>query len=143
VVRLPTWMRGALFATAAMNIAAAAGFLPSASAMRAMAGLPEADHPLYLAMNSMFVLLFGLGYLWCAVMGRADRLFLSIAATGKLTFFTMLVWFWGIGALPLRAPLMGTADLIFGVLFVKWLVSTRIALPADGRLRGHAAQPGG
>jgi hypothetical protein len=134
VVKLPTWMRGALFATAVMNTFAAIGFLPSAGAMRARAGLPEADHPLYLAMTSMFVLLFGFAYFWCAIMNRGDRLVLSLGAVGKLTFFTMLVWFWAIGELPFRAPLMGTADLIFAVLFLKWLLSTRAALPAGGEL---------
>ena len=119
---LPTWMRGALFATAVMNLVGAAGFLPSARALRAVAGLPEGEHPLYLAMASMFVLLFGLGYLWAAVTGRVDRLFIAISAAGKLSFFGMLVWFWAAGALPLRAPLTGTGDLVFGVLFLTWLL---------------------
>ena len=51
---LPTWMRRALFATAGMNVLAAAGFLPAATSMRALAGLPE-GHPLYLMTVAMFV----------------------------------------------------------------------------------------
>ena len=74
---LPAWMRRALYATAAMNVVGAIGFLPPAHALRALAGLPEADHPLYLATVSMFVLLFGLAYLSLAVSGRPDR-FLSV-----------------------------------------------------------------
>src|SRR5437879_5078087 len=66
-------MRGALFATAAMNIVGAALFAPSARALRAVAGFPEAEHPLYLATVSMFVLLFGVGYLWAAIAGRAGH----------------------------------------------------------------------
>jgi hypothetical protein len=121
---LPTWMRRALFATAAMNILAAAGFLPGATSVRALAGLPEGGHPLYLLTVAMFVLLFGLGYLGAATAGRADRLFITVAAVGKLSFFTLLVAFWARGAVPFRAPVLGSADLIFGTLFAVWLVGS-------------------
>ncbi len=126
---LPTWMRRALFATAAMNVVGAVAFFPSSRALRAIAGLPDDAQPLYLAMVSMFVLLFGLGYLWAALAGRADRLFITIAAAGKLTFFGMLVCFWAAGALSVRGPLTGAGDLIFGVLFVVWLAGAGSAAP--------------
>src|SRR5712672_1500742 len=60
---LPSWMRRALFATAGMNILAALGFLPGATAVRALAGLPQDGQPLYLLTVALFVGLFGLGYL--------------------------------------------------------------------------------
>jgi hypothetical protein len=122
---LPTWMRRALFITAGMNVLAAVAFVPSAHVLRTVAGMPEGEHPLYLATVSMFILLFGLAYLRLAVTGRADRLFIAVAAAGKLSFFALLVWFWGIGDLPARAPVLGTADLIFGVLFLTWLWQPR------------------
>jgi len=118
---LPPWMRGALFATAGMNIVAAVAFLPPARGLRAIIGMPPDGHPLYLATVSMFVLLFGLAYLWAAVEGRAERLFITMAAAGKLSFFVLLVWFWLTGAVPPRAPVAGTADLLFAVLFFGWL----------------------
>ena len=121
---LPTWMRRALFATAGMNVLAAAGFLPAATSARALAGLPEGGHPLYLMTVAMFVLVFGLGYLRAAMTGRADRLFLGVAAVGKLSFFALLVVFWAMGSLPFRAPLLGSADLIFGTMFAVWLFSS-------------------
>lgn len=118
---LPPWMRRTLFVTAVANGVAAAAFVPSARALRALAGFPEGEHPLYLTTAGMFVLLFGLAYLAAAVRGRADRVFIAIAAAGKLTFVALLVWFWGIGMLPARAPLLGSADLVFGILFLVWL----------------------
>ena len=139
---LPTWMRRALFATAGMNIGGAALFAPPARALRAVAGFPPGEHPLYLATVTMFVLLFGLGYLWTAAAGRADRLFITVAAVGKLSFFALLVWFWAVGALSARAPLVGTGDLVFGILFVVWLYGTRAGVPAAHRLRGRAVEPG-
>jgi hypothetical protein len=118
---LPTWMRRALFATAVMNVVAAAAFVPSARSLRALAGFPEGEHPLYLTTAGMFVLLFGLAYLAAAVRGRADPVFIAIAAAGKLSFVALLVWFWAMGMLPVRAPLLGSADLIFAGLFLRWL----------------------
>src|SRR5688572_26694985 len=103
-------MRRALFATAAMNVVGAAAFLPGARSLRSLAGFPEDGHPFYLMTIAALVLVFGLGYLWAAVTNRADRLFIGVAAVGKLTFFALLVWFSATGALPLRAALAGTGD---------------------------------
>lgn len=122
---LPTWMRVALFATAAMNLVAAAAFVPAAQPLRAAAGLPDGGHPLYPMTVSLFVLLFGLAYLWAAVTGRVDRLFIAVAAAGKLAFFTLVMWFWAADALPMRAPLLAAADLVFGTAFLTWLCSVR------------------
>jgi len=130
-------MRRALFATAGMNILAAAAFIPAAESLRTVAGLPEGGHPFYLVTVGMFVLTFGLAYLWAAVKRRAERFFIAVAALGKLSFFGLLVGFWVAGDLPIRAPALGTGDLIFGLLFLAWLFSVRAplagqpAVPAD------------
>src|SRR2546429_8648721 len=97
-------MRRALFATAGMNIVGAALFAPPARALRAVAGFPPGEHPLYLATVSMFVLLFGLGYLWAAAAGRADRLFITLAAGRKLSFLSPLPLFLAVRARSARAP---------------------------------------
>jgi len=141
MIPLPTWMRRALFATAGMNILAAAAFVPVARPLRAVLGFPEAGHPLYLLTVGMFILTFGLGYLWAAATGRAERLFITLAAFGKLSFFALLVACWAVGAVPMRLPLLGTGDLVFGMLFVAWLLGVRgiasqpvqPAVPADVR----------
>ena len=127
---LPTWMRRALLSTAVMNLLAAAAFLPSARAVRALAELPENVHPLYLATISMFILIFGIGYLWIGATGRADRLFIGLAGAGKITFFVILMGYWLAGELSVRAPLLGAADLFFGVLFLIWLAGSRPTLAA-------------
>ena len=133
MIPLPTWMRRALFATAGMNILAAAAFVPVARPLRAVLGFPEAGHPLYLLTVGMFILTFGLGYLWAAATGRAERLFITLAAIGKLSFFTTLVGYWVAGALPFRAALAGAGDLVFGVLFVVWLLQGGTFMRASRR----------
>jgi hypothetical protein len=114
-------MRRALFATAAMNVLGAAAFVPAARSVRALAGFPADAPPLYLMTIAALVLVFGLGYLRAAVANRAERLFIGVAAAGKLSFFGLLVWFSAAGALPLRAVLTGAGDLVFGVMFLVWL----------------------
>lgn len=118
---LPKWSRSALLATALVNFFAAAGFLPPAQTLRAAAGLPDDGHPFYLTALGVFVLLFGVAYLRWAQTGSADRLFLALAAVGKLSVFSLLLGFWIAGMLPLRAPLAGAWDLVFGIMFLMWL----------------------
>lgn len=121
---VPAWLRRALFATAGMNIVVSAAFIPAAAPLRALLGLPE-GHPFYLATVGMFVATFGLAYLWAAVSGRPERLFIALAAVGKLSFFGLLVGFWAAGALPARAPVLGAADLLFATIFATWLLGSR------------------
>jgi len=56
---------------------------------------------------------------------RAPRAFIALAAGGKLTFFALLVGCWAVGTVPMRLPLAGTGDLVFGLLFVVWLLEVR------------------
>ena len=141
MIPLPTWMRRALFATAGMNILAAAAFLPAAEPLRALLGFPEAGHALYLLTVGMFILIFGLGYLWAAIAGRAERLFITLAAAGKLSFFGLLVGYWAAGTVPIRLPVLGTGDLIFAMLFLAWLFGVRGS--ADRRSGAEPALPVG
>ena len=108
-------------------IALAAGllFLPSAEGLRALAGLPPGAPPVYLATVMLFVLLFGAGYFWVGVTGRAEPLFVTLAAVGKIAFVTILVSFAAAGALSWRAPVVASGDLVFGLLFLRWLVAYR------------------
>jgi hypothetical protein len=115
-------MRTVLFATAVMNLLGGVIFLPPAAGLRALAGLPPGEHALYLSIVAMFVMLFGLGYLWVAVANRPERLFITLSAVGKLTFFALLVGLWSAGSVPGTVPLTGVGDLVFGLLFVKWLL---------------------
>ncbi len=131
---VPAWLRVALFATAAMNILvgvafASVGIVPGADAMLAAAGLPATAHPFYTMTVAMFVLLFGVGYLCAALAGHPERLFLALSGAGKVSFFALLVWLYARGTVPVRAPIAATPDLLFGALFLAWLVASR---PAHG-----------
>ena len=124
-VPLQKWMRIALGLTAVMNIGGALAFAPLTKAGPEMLNLPGPVHPIYLWMIAEFIAVFGVAYAWCAVKGRAPRLFIAMGAAGKLLFFGTLVAFWMTGALKLEAAAGGIGDLIFGGLFLFWLYTVR------------------
>jgi hypothetical protein len=126
----PSWLRTAMFATALMNFGAAVLFLPPSAPVRALAGFPAAAPAVYLATVALFIALFGAGYLWVAVTGHADPLFVGLSAVGKTGFVTLVLGFALADAVPWRAPLVASADLVFAALFVRWLAT---AVPGPGR----------
>ncbi|NOT60420.1 MAG: hypothetical protein HOP19_09370, partial [Acidobacteria bacterium] len=93
--------------------------------LRAWGGLPDETHPLYLTTVGAFIFIFGCAYLWAAVTGKADQLFVAVGAAGKLAFVGLLAAYSIAGLLPASAVLVGAGDLAFGILFLKWLFSTR------------------
>jgi len=121
---LPTWMRNALLATAVMNLSAGLAFLPPAQPLRTLAGMPDGE-PVYLATVALFVMLFGAGYAYCGLTRRDERLFLTISAIGKISFVTIVVSYWAAGRLPFQAVMTASGDLLFGAMFVWWLLTSR------------------
>ena len=122
---LPSWMRTALFATGVMNVAVACVFVPGAATMRETMGFPREAPAVYLLTVGLFVMLYGLAYLYVAARGLEERLFIAVAAVGKLGFVSLLVGLWAHGSLPLRAPVLGSADVLFSAVFFYWLATSR------------------
>lgn len=118
-------MRIALAATAVMNLGGAIAFAPLTNAGPEALNLPGPVHPIYLWIIAEFIAVFGVAYAWCAATGRAPRLFIAVGAAGKLLFFATLVAFWLSGEVSVKAAAGGIGDLIFGGLFVAWLIRTR------------------
>jgi len=119
-------MSRALLATSVMNACGAYAFTPWGAPLRALVGLPAGAHPLYILIIGSFVGLFGLGYLYTGLTARADPLFIAIAGAGKLAFFGLLAAFWLMGELPIHAPVAAVGDLVFGSMFVAWLLGRTV-----------------
>ena len=122
--RLPRWMTTALLATAVMNLTAGLAFLPPAQPLRALVGMPDGE-PVYLATVALFVLLFAAGYAYVGFTGRDERLFLTLSAIGKISFVTIVTFYWLAARLPFQAVVTASGDLLFGALFVAWLLTSR------------------
>ena len=121
---LPIWMRNALLATGVMNLSAGMAFLPPAQPLRTLAGMPDGE-PVYLATVALFVMLFGVGYVWVGLARRDERLFLTLAAIGKISFVAIVTSYWLAGRLPFQAVITASGDLVFGAMFAWWLFTSR------------------
>ena len=122
---LAPWFRRTLIATGLMNLAGALTFVPSFPALRTFARLPDPGHPFYGWLLSLWILFFGLAYLCLAFAITPERLLLYVGAAGKASVSLLLVTFRLFGDLPGSAPLAGSSDLLFAVLFSLWLYQTR------------------
>jgi len=124
-VNVDRLFRRALLATGFMNLFGAVLIAPPAVALRALAGLPEAGHPLYAWILSLWILFFGVAYLRLSASTAGERYFVAIGAAGKASFSLLLAAYALAGDLPVRAALAGSADLAFAAIFAYWLVATR------------------
>lgn len=115
-----------MYLTAVTNGLGAFIFMPAATALRRSVGLSVEGHPLYLSIIGSFIFIFGLAYLWAGITGRADVLFLLVAAAGKLSFFGLVVFYWLSGVLPLKVPLAASSDLLFALAFIFWLLRPNV-----------------
>jgi hypothetical protein len=122
---LPGWLRAALFATAAMNILVGLIFASGSETLLSTAGFPAAGHPFYSLTVGLFIILFGVGYLCAAMAERPERLFIAWTGAGKIAFVVLVTALFVAGRVPLRAPLLASADLAFGAAFVGWFLSSR------------------
>jgi hypothetical protein len=120
---LPTWLRRAFLATAAMNVGGGLLFLPPAAPLRALVGVPPGEHAIYLVTLAMFIFLFAAAYGYAGWTGRADDLFVALSAAGKLSFVAILIGFWLAGEVPVLTPLSAVGDLVFGLMFLTWLLT--------------------
>ena len=118
-------MRFVLLVTAIMNMFGAMLFLPFITFFRDFYGFPAAVHPLYLWIIAAWIFLFGACYFWLGINGGRERLFLFIAATGKLTFVVVMFVYWLKDEIPLMAALASLADLFFAIIFAAWLWQNR------------------
>ena len=123
--RMGKWMKRAFLATAAMNMLGALTFVPFITTFRETFNLPNQTHPFYLWIISIWIFSFGLCYLWLGITGKRERLFVVIAAMGKLSFVALLFGYALIDEIPILTAFSGLGDLFFGVVFVLWLWKTR------------------
>lgn len=121
---LETWMRLALYATAVMNIVGSFSFVPYFASLRTQFGLPD-THPMYLWILAAWIIAFGFCYLWMAISSRRDRIFITIGAVGKLSFFAIIAAYVASGQLPLLTLAAASGDLLFGIIFLFWLAISR------------------
>ncbi len=115
-----------LFATTFVNLLGAITFFPYFQMLRERSHLPAAD-PLYLYIISIWIFVFGCGYLWMAATRRPDKIFIAVGSVGKISFFLLLAGSALSGKLPLLTAFSALIDLVIGVIFIAWLWKRRSA----------------
>ena len=116
-------IRRILWSSAAFNAGAAATFAFPGSALGRIAGLPVPVPVIYSAMITYFVILFGGLYAWIARQPTIPRPILAFGAIGKAGVFALASILWLSGEVPDRLLLVAGIDLIFAILFVRWLIA--------------------
>lgn len=113
-------MRRALQVTCPFNLVAAFALAYPTSAIGQLFGLPSDAPAVYRAFASGAIALFGFAYGWLSVQPVIDRPLVALAIWGKLFAFTSLLVLAILDQIPMRAPMLGTADLIFALIFIWW-----------------------
>jgi hypothetical protein len=117
-------MRRLLWVSAAFNAIAAVAFAFPASLAGQLAGLPAPVPPIYSALLTLFVLLFGGAYAWLAMQPVIHRPLVGFSAIGKTGVFLIVFAFCLSGTAPARGVLMASGDLLFAAIYIGWLIRT-------------------
>lgn len=119
-----TFIRRALLTSVPFNLGGAALFAFPESALGRLIGLPGPVPAIYGATIAFFVVLFGGTYGWLAMQPVIDRPMVAFAAVGKSGFFILISAFWIFGQAPGLGVLAAAGDLVFAILFFRWLRGT-------------------
>jgi hypothetical protein len=87
--------------------------------------LPVSNSIFHTLLLSLLVGFYGLVYFRLAYSSQIDRPLLTIAGIGKISVFVLALYCWQTEAITFRAFSTAIGDLIFGVLFIWWLLSNQ------------------
>jgi len=71
------------------------------------------------------VLVFGIGYQWAAKDPRSHRDLITLGTIGKPLVFAACMWNFYLGKAPGRIALGSVVDLLFGLVFLHFLMASR------------------
>jgi hypothetical protein len=71
------------------------------------------------------VLVFGIGYHWAAADPHGHRDLITLGTIGKPLVFAACVWNFYLGKVPGMFALGSVVDLVFGILFLRFLALSR------------------
>ena len=75
------------------------------------------------------VLIFGVAYWLVAKQPQRYRPFVGLGAAGKLAFAAIIYYHWFAGDAPARLAMLVSVDVVFAVLFLRYLHSSRARTP--------------
>jgi len=112
-------LRGALWATAALNVLGTIVFALPAFGLPSPL-LPMAVPPYFAAQIGFTIALFAGVYAWLALQPTFHRPLIVVGGLGKLGFFALTVAYAVAGEVPVGMALNATPDLLFAGIFLWW-----------------------
>jgi len=130
-------LRGALWATAALNVLGTIVFaLPALG--RSSPLLPMAVPPYFAAQIGFTIALFAGVYAWLALQPTFHRPLIVVGGLGKRGFFTVTAAYVFAGEVPVGMALNATPDLVFAGIFLWWARGAGRAVDlGDGSIEGQ------
>ncbi len=119
------FINATLWVAAGFNMLGAYIFAFPDSAIGNYYELPSQVPPLYAALTSFMVFLFGLMYAWLAAQPSVVRPLLYLGAFGKGGFFLVAVALWLVGAVGLSSVMLLSGDGVFAILWFSYLFRNR------------------
>ncbi len=112
-------LRGALWATAALNVLGTIVFaLPALGYPSPL--LPVVVPPCFAAQIGFTIALFAGVYAWLALQPQLHRPLIVVGGLGKLGFFAVTAAYAFAGEVPVGMALNATPDLVFAGIFLWW-----------------------
>jgi hypothetical protein len=118
-------LRRILWVAAAFNFGGAFLFAFPESSLGCFVGLPAPVPGIYCAILAFLIAFFGSTYIWLAMRASIDRPLVAFFALGKGGVFAIVSISWVLGAAPGRGVIAAIGDLIFALLFARWLWAVR------------------
>jgi hypothetical protein len=110
-------VRGALWASVAVNATGVAVFAPLAVG-RAIPFLPIAPSPFLAGQIGFVIALFGGVYFWMARQPTLNRSLLVVGGLGKLGFFSLAIAYAVAGVVPVHVAVNALPDFVLGAMFL-------------------------
>jgi len=121
------YYRGMFLAAAVWNVFSAGGvlFLLGSAKYRRAAGFPGTPDTISLQLLACCLFVFGLGYYWVSCDLSRNRDLVKLGVIGKPLVFLVFFGHAMAGEIPILLACPSLVDLLFGALFLEFLVRTR------------------
>ena len=88
-------------------------------------GFPDYVPPLYMALSSFSVFLFGCVYAWIASQQLIDRSLVWLSSIAKFGVFILAIFLLIFNHIPWTIMSIGIIDLAFGLIWIWWIIKIK------------------
>ncbi len=132
---IPRWIRPLFVVAAAYDIVLGLAFFFLYPGIYARSGVDLPNHPGYVQLNALFVMIMGIGFGMVAAAPERNRDLVTLGTLFKAAFAGIVFLYWARGLMPAMWLPWAACDTLFLVAFLVALA----VLPAPGARRPAAA----